>query len=408
MRFTDRSISALKPKAVRYEVWEDGRTGFGVRVSPKGRKTWILMYRFDGKARRMTLGTYPEMSLASANLKVAEAKRTLSERRDPGLQLVEARRAERQAETVEDLAYEYLKRHAAPNKRTAHEDRRCIEKDVLPHWGQRKAKDITRRDAIVLLDLIVDRGAPIMANRTLAVARRMFRFAVDRDILDLNPFLGIEKPAKETTRDRILNEAEIGAFWHKLDTATMAERVRLALKLLLVTCQRRSEVVEATWLEFDLPNRIWVIGGERTKNRKTHTVPLSDLAVDLLRAIKDLSGDSRWLFPSPRLEDSPIDRRGINHRLTQNLGVIGISNLRPHDLRRTGASQMTAMGIPRLVVSKILNHADREITGVYDRHTYDAEKRHALDAWGQRLTEIVSGEPAASNVVPLASAGETT
>ena len=406
MKFTDRSINALKAKANRFEVWENGRAGFGVRVSPKGRKTWVLMYRFDGKARRMTLGTYPEVSLADANLRVAEAKRKLSEGRDPGLELVEARQAERQAETVEDLAYEYLKRHAAPNKRTAHEDRRCIEKDVLPHWGQRKAKNITRRDAIVLLDRIVDRGAPIMANRTLAVVRRMFRFGVDRDILDSNPFLGIEKPATETKRDRILNEAEIRAFWQGLDKARMPAPVRLVLKLLLVTIQRRGEVVEATWPEFDLANGIWTIGAERTKNRKTHTVPLSKPAMDLLKDIKALSGKSLWLFPSPRVDGQAIDRRAINHRLTTNLDVIGVANLRPHDLRRTGASQITAMGIPRLVVSKILNHADREITGVYDRHTYDAEKRHALDAWGQRLMEIVSGEPAAGNVVPLVTAGE--
>ncbi len=93
MRFTDRSISVIKPKAQRYELWEDGRTGFGVRVSTRGRKSWLYMYRFDGKARRMTLGTYPEMSLADANFRVAEAKRTLSEGRDPGLEHVEARRA---------------------------------------------------------------------------------------------------------------------------------------------------------------------------------------------------------------------------------------------------------------------------------------------------------------------------
>ena len=406
MKFTDRSIDALRPKKQRYEVWEDGRTGFGVRISPKGTKSWLYMYRFEGRARRMTLGTYPQVSLADANVRMAEAKRKLKEGRDPGIELVQERQAERQAATVEDLVQEYLKRHAEPNKRSAKEDRRCLEKDVLPYWGNRKAKSITRRDAIVLLDRIVDRGSPIMANRTLAVARRMFRFAVDRDVVDHNPFLGIAKPAAETKRDRILTEAEIKTFWHGLDDTKMPESVRLALKLLLATVQRRSEVVEAAWSEFDLPNRLWAIGGERTKNGKPHTVPLSDLALELLGRIRDLSDDSEWLFPSPRIEGKAIDRRGINHRLTENLERIGLSNLRPHDLRRTGASQMTAMGIPRLVVSKILNHADREITGIYDRHTYDVEKRHALDAWGERLKEILSGKTGATNVVSLAGAGE--
>jgi integrase len=406
MRFTDRTVSTLKAKLKRYEVWEDSRTGFGVRVSPRGTKSWIYMYRFEGKARRMTLGTYPQMSLADANLKVAEAKKTLSKGRDPGFELVSERQTERQAETVDDLAHEYLEKYARPRKRSAHEDQRCLEKDVLPHWGKRKAKTITRREAIVLLDRIVDRGSPIMANRTLAVARRMFQFGVERDLFEHNPFIGIKPPSKEVRRDRVLNDDEIRAFWCGLDNAKMPDQVRLALKLLLLTIQRRSEVTEATWSEIDLANGIWILSGERTKNGKAHTVPLSEPARGLLGQIKALGGGSEWLFPSSRIEGRPIDRAAVNHRLAENLDIIGVSAVRPHDLRRTGASQMTAMGISRLVVSKILNHTDREITGIYDRHTYDAEKRHALDAWGQRLMEIVSGERAAANVVPLAARGK--
>ena len=231
MKFTDRSINALKPKKQRYEVWEDGRTGFGVRVSPKGTKSWLYMYRFDGRARRMTLGAYPRVGLADANVKAAVAKRKLKEGRDPGFELVQERQTEQQAATVEDLVQEYLKRHAEPNKRSANEDRRCLQKDVLPYWGNRKAKSITRRDVIVLLDRIVDRGSPIMANRTLAVARRMFRFAVDRDVVSHNPFLGIRKPAMETTRDRILTEAEIKKFWYGLDVRRGTVRKFLQFKL---------------------------------------------------------------------------------------------------------------------------------------------------------------------------------
>ena len=103
MRITDRGIAALKPKAERYEVWEDGRTGFGIRVSPAGRKSWMFMYRFGGKARRMGLGTYPAVSLASARVKFANAKALLEKDVDPGARQVERKRAERTAETVADL-----------------------------------------------------------------------------------------------------------------------------------------------------------------------------------------------------------------------------------------------------------------------------------------------------------------
>lgn len=360
------------------------------------------MYRFDGKPRRMTLGTYPLVTLADAHVQHAGAKKKLERGADPGAEAVIQRKEERQAETVSDLIDEYLEKYSEPRKRSSDEDRRCLEKDILPLWGAKKARSITRRDAITMLDRIMDRGSPIMANRTLAVARRMFAFGVDRDILQVNPLIGIRPPAREVRRDRVLTEEEIRTFWQGLDKADMPQLMRLALQFLLATLQRRSEVVEATWSEFDLTNKVWVIGSERTKNGVAHSVPLSPLACELLEQIRAQSEEEAdWLFPSPKLKNKPFSRGSINHCLAPNLKVIGLKNLRPHDLRRTGASQITGMGIPRLVVSKILNHTDREITGVYDRHSYDAEKRHALDAWGARLEEIVSGQPGRSNVLTL-------
>ena len=172
MRLTVRGIAALKAKAKRYEVWEDGRTGLGVRVSTVGRKSWVFMYRFNGKPRRMTLGTYPAVGVADARVKHARAKADLEKGIDPGGMEVERRRAERSAETVADLVEEYLEKWAKPRKRSAAEDERTLRKEVVPLWGNRKAKDITRRDVITLLDGIVERGSPIQANRTLAMIRK--------------------------------------------------------------------------------------------------------------------------------------------------------------------------------------------------------------------------------------------
>ena len=183
MRLTDRGIAALKPKATRYEAWEDGRTGLGIRVSTVGRKSWIYMYRYGGKPRRMTLGTYPAVGLADAHVKHAKAKADLEKGIDPGAQEVERKRTERTAETVADLVEEYLEKWARPRKRSAAEDERTLRKEVLPLWGNRKAKDIKRREVIALLDEIVNRGSPIQANRTLSVIRKMFNFGISRDIL---------------------------------------------------------------------------------------------------------------------------------------------------------------------------------------------------------------------------------
>ncbi len=241
MRFTDRSIAALKPKAKVYEVWEDGRTGLGVRMSPKGRKSWNYMYRFDGKARRLTLGTYPALGLANARVKHANAKELLAKGTDPGALHVEKRRAERQAETVNDIAEEYLEKWARPRKRSAGEDERILRKDVLPAWGKRKAKDIRRRDVILLLDTIVERGAPIGANRTLGVVRRMFNFAISRDLLDTTPVAMVKPPARENQRERVLSPEEIRVFWKGLDEGPISPGICLALKLQLVTAQRKGE-----------------------------------------------------------------------------------------------------------------------------------------------------------------------
>jgi integrase len=403
MRFTDRSIRALKAKAERYEVWEDGRTGLGVRISTVGRKSWIYMYRFDGKPRRMTLGVYPAMTLANARVAHAKAKETRDRGVDPGAAHVEQHRADRQAPTVADLAEEYLAKHARRKKRSADADERALRKEIIPVWGYRKAKDITRRDIIKLLDQVVDRGSPVMANRLLALLRKMFSFAVKQDILGASPCVEIDMPHEESPRDRVLSPAEIKKFWKGLEKASMAPLTRLALKLMLATAQRRDEVVSASWSEFDLAEGVWEIPAARSKNKNAHRVPLSPLARDLLGQVQGLGEGSPWLFPSPR-GDGAMAPAAVSHAMRKNLERIGIENATPHDLRHTAASQMTEMGVARLVVSKVLGHSDGSITAVYDRFEYWPQKNQALEAWASRLGEIISGKPASSNVVSLATA----
>lgn len=399
MAFTDAKIKGLKRGKERTIVWEDGSTGFGVRISPQGRKSWVYMYRFGGKARMMTLGTYPAMGVADARLKQAEGRSALEEGTDPGATIVVANRANRDAMTVSDLVEEYLEKWARPRKRTAKEDERMLRKDVIPAWGARKAKDIKRRDVLTMLDLMLARGCTTTANRTLAVTRKMFKFAVGRDIVETSPCHDIHAPAPENQRDRILTEDEIKAFWLGLEKAKMTEVVKLALRLLLVSAQRKGEVVSAPKSEFDLDGKVWTIPAERAKNRLAHRVPLSPLAMEIVNKAMTVAGDSPWLFPSP-ITDKPISPTAVDHALRKNLPRLGLDNLCPHDLRRTAASLITGLGINRLIVSKILNHVETGVTAVYDRHGYDDEKRLALDAWSRKLEAIISGAVDAK-VIPL-------
>jgi len=392
MKLTDAKIKSLKPQKKRYIEWEDGHTGMGVRVSPVGRKSFIFMYRFEGRPRMMTIGPYPRVSLATARLNVAEAKAMLDKNLDPGAALVGKRRKERESDTFAELAEEYLEKWARPRKRSAAEDERILRRDVIPLWGRRKAKDIRRRDVIELLDGIVLRGSPIAANRSLAVIRKLYNWAMSRDIVDATPCAAIPAPSKENRRDRVLSETEIKTFWNGLDKASLSEGSRLALKLQLVTAQRKGEIVSAEWPEIDMGVKVWTIPAEKSKNGLPHRVPLSDLALELLEKVEAWSSGSKWLFPSEKNTGHVIET-SVDHALRRNLDILGLERFTPHDLRRTAASFMAAMGVSRVVISKVLNHAESGVTAVYDRHGYDDEKRQALDAWGRKLVEMCEREP---------------
>ncbi len=387
VKFTDRYIKNLKPESERYERWEGN--GLGIRVSTRGRKSWIFLYRFAGKARRMTLGSYPQMSVAEAHEVHGKAQADLARGIDPGAAKVEANRGERIAPTVTALANEYIERWAKPRKRSWLEDQRILAKDVLPRWGDLKAKDVTRRHVIALLDDILERGAPIQANRALAVVRKMFNFAIERGIVETSPCTAVRSPAPEQRRDRILCDEEILAFWHGLEQARMAEGTKLALQLQLLTAQRCGEVVSAVWDDFDLSSGWWTIPAGKAKNNLTHRVPLSPPVLEVLARAKAIAGDSAWVFPSPR-GAQPMTESAMGRAIQRNLTVLGIEHFTPHDLRRTAASHMTSEGISRLVVAKVLNHVENGITAVYDRHSYDAEKRQALEAWATKLDNIIN------------------
>jgi integrase len=415
MRFTDKDIQSLKPKAQRYDARELSGDGFAIRVSPSGEKSWVFFYSFEGRKRRMTLGSYPHLSLAEARKKHREALRTLQREIDPGLEKQNKQADARLSSTVDDLINEYIEKWAKPRKRSWQEDERCLNKDVKPTWGKRKAKDITRRNVIDLLDKIKERGAPIQSNRTLACVRRMFNFAVERDIISTSPCVAVKAVAKENKRDRYLSVEEIRNFWLGLDapdsietTETgaikithqikMSAPIKLVLKLQLATAQRKGEIVGAEWSEFDLVANWWTIPAEKAKNGKAHRVPLSTLALELLHEIKNHSGNSRWLFPSTK-NGKPIRGESIDHAV-RRCTFKDVKSFTPHDCRRAASSHMTSVGISRLVVSKLLNHVENSVTAVYDRHSYDAEKRAALDAWGKKLRNIIYNITS-NNVIPL-------
>jgi integrase len=418
---TARGLQSLKPERTRIEVWDETLPGFGVRVAPTGRKTFVLMYRHQRRLRRLTLGIYPRLSLADARENARKALINVGQGTDPA----QTKHDSLRAETFGELADLFIEKHAKRHKRSWRDDDRWIKRE-LSTWKHTKATEVTRSDVRTLLEAIVDRPAPILANRILALIRKIFNFGISRDLLTVNPCWQLERPAKERPRERVLNEEEIRGVWVGLDAEAAAGRIPTATyyKLRLVTAQRGQEIERMRWRDVDPAEFVWTIPGEDSKNGLSHRVPLSSLAWRLLEELRAVTvaeleqvnvgrdrkkwprlEPSQYAFPSPRRVngDQPWGRN-LQNAVDRIREAAGVQDWTGHDLRRTAASHMTGSGIPRLVVAKILNHVETGVTSIYDRHSYDAEKRGALEAWGRKLEAIVQGKkkPTAS-VVPIGS-----
>jgi integrase len=297
---------------------------------------------------------------------------------DPGARKID----ERRAETFSELCREYLERHAKTRKRSWREDERRIRKSLLPALGHRPAGEIRRSEVRAVLESIANRGAGIEANRTLALVRKIFNWGISVDLVERNPGSLLPRPARERIRFRVMNASEIRLFWSAVEEekSSTAE----ALRLMLLTAQRGGEVLSMRWSDLDLSEGFWTIPEERSKNGLPHRVPLSKPAVAILEDLRLRVPDSPRVFAFSGIQKAV-------QRVRRRAGI----ELRGHDLRRTAASWMASMGTPRLVIGRILNHAEAGVTAVYDRHSYDREKREALEAWGRHLQEILDKGPEA-------------
>lgn len=420
VKFTDVGLrgKAFEPQEREFFVRETGNAGFGLRVRPSGHKSFEYVYDFDGRRRRMVLGEFDPANKKALTL--AEAHRQYSDaanKRANGIDPIAERdgkaaagRRERieaeQRPTVAILARDYLELHAKEKKRTWREDERILNHDVLPAWKNRKAHEITRGDVNRLLDKIKKRGAGIMANRTLALVRKLFNFAIARDELNgqANPATLVERRGVETTRDRYLSDAEIKAHWPALDTARMAASTVAALRLILVTGQRPGEVLHMEWSEIE--GEWWTIPESKSKNKRAHRVYLTARAGALLDDMRAANfGDSRWVFPGARDVKKPATVASLSRAVRDWLIEQGVADeakrWTPHDLRRTCGTNMGRLGISRFIQDRVLNHKDRTIGATYDIYEYADEKRSALERWSAALAVVIEGEQAPCKVVPI-------
>ncbi|NPT54910.1 tyrosine-type recombinase/integrase [Paraburkholderia elongata] len=426
-KLTVKQLQALKPADIG-KVLRDGDGLWGkVRKAGDGvSASFWYQYRVGTKRREIACGTWPATPLTE----IREARNKARDLVRQGLDPIEQREADkrereaaeatRKAEqakqdarlTVRALFAQWAVSDLGGRKDGGKETIRGLEKDVLPAIGERYADDIRRADLMKILDAVKARGAPRLANRLLAELRQMLGYALVREIVAVDPTSGIEKkhvggPNEE--RERTLSDKELRALPAALKAADLLDSTQHAVMALLATNARVGELIKARKADIDLSAATWRIPASNAKNDDTHVIHLSPFALMNMRALMELSSNKVWLMPSSKgdnhidvksitkqISDRQLrfyDRAAHSKRTTQhaNALVLGDEKWTPHDLRRTAATLMQAVGVQPAVIEACLNHREQNrMARVYQRHDYGPEKREAWARLGERLSALTT------------------
>jgi integrase len=398
----------LPPVTGRLEINDAVIPQLALRITPNGMKSYVLRTRINGKQVRVTLGDARGMELKDAREEASEALKKcragVNPREERRLRILESEKATLLAVPI--VIEEFLTRYASKN-RTALETRRIFENDVIPRWKNKLLNEVTRSDVVTILDTIEDRASPYRANRVLAAIRKMFNWSVSRGLLVVSPIVKDMARKGEVARDRYLSPSEIRVVWRAAEE--LGGSFGSAVRMLLVTGQRRGEVAAMTWDSLDLANeRLWTLTPDETKAKRQHIVPLTDSALDIL---KKQSVVGKYVFTT--FGNRAITGFGKAKQDLDALANVALANeliargtspekVRPlphwrlHDLRRTVATHMEdALGIPPHVVGSVLNHDPKSykgITATYTRGSLLYERRRALTAWARFLNLTIDAE----------------
>ena len=375
---TSKTLEALKPQVKRYEVHDVYCPGMSVRISTQGQKVFSVKFRYGLAQKRMKLGIYPRISLATAREKAIDVLRQVDEGIDP------TKRRRTADLKVESVCRDFIRLHAQPRNKSWREAERILEREFITTFGQRDIREIKRFDVLELMDGALARGSSYQANRILSHIRKLFNWCLERGVIETSPIVGLKPPTKEISRERALNDDEVIRLLRACRNDVYP--FRQFAPLLLATAQRRGELAEMRWGEIDFEAKTWVIPSERSKNGKAHVVPLSPFALRMLDEVPRFL-DCDYVFTTTR--KSPVS--GFSKALRRLSEGSQTSDWRWHDLRRTAASGMARAKVPPHVVEKVLNHVSGIISGVaavYNRYGYNDESREALEGWGVRLAEL--------------------
>lgn len=435
VNLTDRAVAAAKAEpGQRLELWDERTPGLCLRVTDRGVKTWIVRYRVGDRQPRLTLGTVPAFGLKHARDRAVEILREVARGADPATERRQARAAPKATiRTFNDLADRYEEVCASgewkprgKSKKTSVlvEETGILRRNVRPVLGGLPFGGITRSEVKALLRKMHARGVNAQTNRTQAVIRQVYAFAISEELAVTNPATGFAPLAEEKPRVRIYKDDEIKTLWQGLSAPAglkdedgqpvhISEGVCIALKLAMLLGQRRNEIIGMEVAELDLGARTWLIPAGRMKGSRPHMVPLPDAAVALIERAMDVANISRdtpsaYVFPTSWTDERAVQPDSMTRALAKVNAALGIKGATLHDLRRTVSTNLTSerCAVSPFIRSKILGHIDAGggaliSSTVYDSNTYLAEKRRALDLWADLLLRIVGEKVAPSNVTAL-------
>lgn len=412
IRFLDTVIRNIKPSDKRDTYWCDGCPGFGLRVTPSGARSFVYKYKQGRQDRWITIGRYPEWSIRRARREYdALYEQVHAYGRDPVSERQEETKKQADRLTVSAFIETYLDLMRLKGKASVREEQRVFSCDVVPAIGNKFLDEVTADDIECIQMSILNRaktrknasrGGKVAIKNTLAYTRQLFNLAKKRKLIATNPVVEVESLGQAGTRDRVLSLKELWLFWNKLDHLGIPVVTVASLKFALVSMQRSTEIRHMRYASLKLDEGVWQMEMQETKNRTMHRVPLNSYALALIEQARPYTGAGPYVFGATRAMKpprkpgknlKPFGETAFSQAVRRSRKKLGIENIRPHDLRRTGATWITAVGLPKLYARLMLNHSDgeKDVTGeVYVQYSYDFEKKRAAQVWAFILDQIVT------------------
>ena len=396
---TDTALKNLKSKEKNYKVTD--RDGMYALVKTSGTVVFRLDYRLYGRRETITLGQYGRdgITLLEARERCIEARRAVKAGQSPAQEKQREKRRLSNSRTFSEWGAQYF-REAKMAQSTRDMRRHIYGRDIAPAWKNRLMSEVTPDDLRALCNNVKDRGAPATAIHVRDIVKQIFVFTVLVGERFQNPADAVAPSSIATfeVRDRALSPSEIRIAFRLIERVATMPTIRLGLKLILLTMVRKTELLEATWNEFDFENRVWSIPKERMKKSKPHNVYLSNQVIDILIALKTCAGNSRYLLPSRYDADEPMCRVVFN-RVTAAIAKLAkddelpLSPFTVHDLRRTASTLLNEVGFNSDWIEKCLAHEHgRTVRGVYNKAEYELQRRHMLQEWSNMVEAWIAGE----------------